>query len=1106
MKARLAPLAIVLLLLGGPGAAEARVGYLNRPDVHGDQVVFTAEDDLWLVSDRGGAARRLTSHPGVETAPQFSPDGKWIAFSGDYDGNQDVYLVPAGGGEPTRLTWHPSPDGVIGWTPDGAAVLFRSPRDHPHGLAEIFRVSPAGGEPAKVPLGYAFRLAIDPLSGLWAFNRQSWESRTWKRYRGGTAPGIWVGDPRKADFRKVTAFDGLNAFPMWHGGRVYFLSDQGGTANLWSMKPDGAERKRLTDLQGFDARFPSMGPDGRIAFSLAGDIHLFDPATGSERKLDIDLPSERALTRLRYPNPARFLDWFELSPEGDRVAVVARGEIWSVPVKPGVTIPITRGSGVRERWASFDREGKRLAYVSDATGEQEIRVLDAWGRGEPKTVRAAGQSGYLFPPALSPDGKWLAYSDQTGSLYVQAVAGGAPRLADRSTQWRIRDYTWSPDGRWLAYSKTLPTDYQALHLYDTQAGKVHCLSSAFTYDYSPAWDPQGRYLYFVSDRATNPVLDTRDSQNVELRNTKLFALLLSRKVKNPVAPLEGMPPTEAEAADKARQKQQEKEKEEAAGGKPRPPEPIELELDGLAGRVIELPVPVGTYAGLGATAKTLFFLSFPIQGMGEGPSWPAEPEPRATLMAYDLEKKKAKPFMEGVGAYSLPTGGAKLAVMKKKGEIFVLGADAPPTPEALGEARVALEHLVVEVDPREEWRQIYREAWRQMRDFYWDAGMGGVDWKAMGARYEGLLPRVATRSELNDLIGELIGELGTSHTYVWGGDPGVEPPRVSTGLLGADLERQGDAFRVARIYRGDAADNARSPLSEPGVEVREGDFILAVNHGRFTPGRPFESHLAGLAGKPVVLSVGKSARDPKAREVVVVPLASEDPLRYADWVRQNRELVAARTGGKVGYLHLPDMSTDGLTRFNTWFYPQLDKQALIVDARFNGGGFVSQQIVERLRRRVVAFDRTRQGAVFTYPARVLNGPFVVLTNEWAGSDGDIFPMVIQLEKLAPVIGVRTWGGVIGISGERQAVDTGMGTEPEFAYWNPQSGWNPENRGVTPDIEVDDLPQELARGQDAQLERGLQEVLQLLKSRPPVVPEFGPVRDRSRDAFRPELPR
>jgi tricorn protease len=1095
---------VSLLLLGGallllPRDGSAKPGYYRDPDIFGDQIVFASEGDLWLVPVSGGSARRITTHPGSEYFPKFSPDGRTVAFTGEYDGNMDVFVMDTQGGEPKRLTWHPGADQVIGWTPDGKKVLYRSSMQEPNHNWEIYAVSAQGGDPEKMPLGWASRLDIDPQTGMWALNRSNWESATWKRYRGGTAPDIWAGDPNKKDFHQVTTFEGSDAFPMWHDGRIYYLCDQGGTFNLWSVLPDGSAATQLTQFKEWDARFPSMGPDGRIVFAMAADVHVFDPKDGSERKVDIDLPSDLVLTRTRYPNPSQYITSFALNADGDRLAVVARGEIFSVPVKDGVTLPVTHGSGARERGASFDKSGKHIVYITDATKEEDLRTMDSWGRGEAKIVKPATKTGWYFAPAYSPDGKWIAYADQTQTLYIVPAEGGSPKTVDKSTQSEIRNYSWSPDGRWLAYDKTLSNRYNTIYVYDTQSGKILSATTGTTDDFDPTWDPDGRYLYFLSNRATNPILGGRDWDNVEAKNTKVYMVLLRKDVKNPLADLEGLPPDggkddakKEDTASKDKDKDKDKDKKDEAA------KPVTIDADGLAERVIELPVDYGNYFSIAATSKTVFFLSAPLKGFAEQPGLFEEPGPENTLMAFDLEKKKAKSFTEGVDSYSLAAKGGKIAFMKAQGQLYVVGTDSPPSD--LGDAKVALDGMVIDLDPREEWTQMYYEAWRHQRDFFWDQGMGGMNWEKVRDQYAALLPRLSSRADLQDLIGEIIGELGNSHTYTWGGDSGKNVTHISTGLLGADLTKEGSAYKVTRIYHGDPADGVRSPLRDPGVNISEGDYIQAVNHIAFPANTPFLASLEGLANKEVVLTVSNQASGGNTRDVAVKTAYGEGQLRYADWVRHNREYVAEKTGGKIGYVHIPDMWKNGLIQFNTWFYPQLDKEGMVVDARWNGGGAVSQQIVERFRRHLVSFDRSRNGGISTYPDRVLNGPFVVLTNQFAGSDGDIFPAVIQMEKLAPVIGMRSWGGVVGIRGDKQLVDGGMVTEPEFAWWDPGQGWGIENHGVNPDIVIENQPQDVARGMDAQLDRAIQEVMKLHETNPPIVPKFGPVRNRSREVY------
>lgn len=1092
----LASILTLILAISTLSPAEARPGYYRSPDIHGEQVVFTAEGDLWLASLDGTNVQRITSHPGDEVQARFSPDGKWIAFTGDYDGNRDLFVMPTGGGEPKRLTWHPSGDYVVGWTPDGKEVIFRSVRHAPHRDYELFTVPFQGGDAEKLPLGRANYVDIDKKTGRWAFTR-TWGGGTWKRYRGGTAPEIWVGHPDKEDFAEVTAFDGIDLFPMWYDGRICFLSDQGGTANIWSMRPDGSDRKQLTRFTKWDARAPSIGPSGRIVFLLAGDIHMLDPMTGEEEVLPIDLPSERILTRTRYPNPSRYLTEFALSPKGDQVVIVARGEILSIPVEDGVTLPITRGSGARESRVGFDPDGKRVVYVTDESGEQTIVTADAWGRGDVKEIKGADKSGWHMPPIWSPDGKWIAYADMTQRLYIVSAEGGTPKEVDQCERSEIRHYSWSPDGRWLAYAMNNTVAYSSIYIYDTNSGDIHQVTGWSTDDYSPTWDPKGRYLYFLSNRTIDPLIGDFDFETVAVRPTRPYMLLLRSDVENPLVDAEGVPPKDDEDEKKDEEKSDDEDEDEEDT-----PEPVEIEIEGLADRVLELPVEAGQYYGLAATEGNLFYLSLPLRGLA-GDDFFNDEGPRGSLVSFDLEEKESKTFMSGVRGYDLQAGAGKVLVSKGRGELYVVDAGSPPGDD-LSDSQISLDGVVIELDPAEEWRQVYVEGWRYMRDFYWDESMHGIDWLAIRDQYAELLPRIATRWDLRDLMAEMIGELSTSHTYIWGGDQGRQVPRRSTGLLGAIAVREGDYFKVERIYRGDPADRIRSPLQEPGVNVKEGDYILSVNLQPFAPDEPFEASLENMAGKDVMLTVSDKPSPDGARQVVVEPLRREYRLIYSDWVRRNREYVAEKTDGKIGYIHIPDMGGRGLVAFDTWFYPQLDREGMVVDCRWNGGGFVSQLILSRLQRHIISWDRSRWGGIYTYPYRTLNGPFVVLTNENAGSDGDIFPAAVQLANLAPVIGKRSWGGVVGIRGFRGLVDGGAITQPESAWWDRSRGWALEGRGVEPDIEVTNLPQDLAKGKDAQLDRGISEVMRLREEQPPIKPEFGPAPDRSREAYREEL--
>jgi tricorn protease len=1085
--------------------ALAAPGYLRGPDIHGDLVVFSAEGDLWTAPASGGSARRLVSREADEFSAHFSPDGKTVAFSATYGGNMDIYTVPTEGGTPKRLTWGPDGEDCVGWTPDGKEVIFRSRSTDPNGTFRLYTVPAAGGDSREMPLGWAARVDIDPQSGQWAFTRLGRESATWKRYRGGSADDIWVGDPKKADYKQITSHEGPDSFPMWNGGRIYFLSDRGGTANLWSMKPDGSDRVQHTQHSDWDARWPSMGPDGRIVYMLAGDIYVYNPADKTDKKIAIDLPGEGGMARVRYPDPLSYLTAFSLSPDADRVLVTTRGELFSVPTEDGVTLSLSSTSGARESWGSYAPDGTRIAYVTDASGEESIVTADAWGRGKIQVVKPAGSRGWHMPMVWSGDGKWLAYADELHKLYVVPVAGGTPKEVDSSSMAEITEYVWSADGRYLAYAKAEENDYSAVYVYDTTDGKSRKVSTGSTSDQSPAWDPDGRYLYFLSSRSVNPVLSERDFQTVLLHGDVPVALLLRPDVPNPLAANAGLPPVEsnpavqsaAEEAKKKKKKKDKKEKEKDADPSDIPSPGFSITWEGLAQRLVVLPVAPGAYANLSATSSRLFFLGLPDGNLAGGGG-------STTLWAYDLEGKETSVYLGDVAAYDLVPKAEKLAILQPGG-LYVMPTAAPAGPESWEKSRVKLENISLEIEPRQEWRQIYLEAWRLQRDFFWDPAMGGLDWLKLRDQYGTLLDRLGSRNDLNDLIGELIGELGTSHTYVCCGDTANwEAGPGSVGMLGASFQREGNALKITRIYRGDQADNEVSPLLEPGLGVSEGEYLLAVNNRPIQPDLPLEALMQGLAGKRVVLTISPRPTLEGSRQVVVTPLAEESGLRHADWVRKNREYVNEKSKGKLGYIHIPDMGAAGLVAFETWFYPQSNRDGLVIDVRWNRGGFVSQLILEKLRRPIDGWVVPRHGSPSPYPYARRSGPLVVITNEFAGSDGDIFPKAMQVEGLAPVIGMRSWGGVIGIRADKPAVDSGFLSQPEYAFFFRTGGWQVENRGVIPDIEVPWLPQDVVAGVDPQLDRAIAEALSRIDQAAPR-PALDPRPKKTREEFRRQEP-
>ncbi len=1090
----------------GLRAAEAgAVGYYRYPAIHGERVVFAAEGDLWEVSVAGGSARRLTTHEGGEGFPKFSPDGQWLAFSGEYQGNVDVFVMPAGGGEPQRLTFHPSAEEVVAWRPDSQRIVFRSRRASPNGDYNLFEVPRTGGHPRPVAVGIASLASFSPDGRYVAFNQFSSEFRTWKRYLGGTAADVWVGDLEGGTFQKITDWAGADTFPMWHAGRVCFASDRTGRMNLYSANPEGGDVQQLTSHDDYDVRWPDMDA-GRVVYMHGGDLWLLDVAAGANRRIDITLPSDRVMRRPRVEDASKTLEGYDLDKEGKRLCLASRGELWVRPTKPGRTIELTRTSGVRERAGVFSRDGQHVAAITDETGEQELAIFDATGKEKHRIVTQRKQ-GWIFTPVWSPDGTKLAYGDLTQALFIVEVATGETRQVDTSPVWEITEYAFSPDSKWLAYSRPEPNNCRSIHLYNVASGTTHAVTAGYTVDSAPTWDPQGKYLYFLSERAVNPVMDSFDVQHVTVRATRPCILILARDGKSPLLPEELLeepkPAKKGKGSQGKKEPAEEDEDEEGEEDEDDKPPVVVVDLDGIQQRVVELPVEPDNYGELRAAPGKLLYLSMPVEGLLDDP-WPETDEkPKNTLHAYDFKERKSEVLLDGLRDFDLSDDGRRIAY-RVENEIIVKdlddfkGDDGAADDEKLKE-KIDPAELPLLVRPVEEWNQIFAEAWRLQRDFYWAENMAHVDWPAMREKYAVLLPRLGTRQELNDVVGQLIGELGTSHTYVWGGDV-RRAKDVAIGSLGADLawDEQAGALKFTRILRPESwGTDTPAPLTMSHARVEEGDYLLAINHVPLRAEDSVDERLTNLAGQQILLTVCRRPDRSDARDIQIEALAGDEKLRYRDWCRRNREYVAERSGGRIGYLHLPDMGGDGLAAFIRGFYPQIETDGLVIDVRYNGGGFVSQMIIERLARKVIAYDRPRRGKVDTYPGRVHVGHKVVLINQEAGSDGDIFPAVFQMLGLGPVIGTRTWGGVVGIRGDKLFIDGGLSTQPEFAWWDPLRGWDLENRGVEPDIWVDIRPEDWVAGTDPQLERGIAELERMLKDSPVERPQPPPFPDKSR---------
>jgi len=1091
---------VALVLLAcpmGPAHAAEPTRLLRYPDVSATQVVFSYAGDLWIASRDGGAARRLTSHPGEEVFAKFSPDGTKIAFTAEYDGNEDVYVIPAAGGEPQRLTYHPGPDNVLGWNPAGDKVLFRSARvSAPPGYTRLFLASLDGGLPQMLPLPRASLSSFSPDGESLAYNPTSREFRHWKRYRGGWTSYIGIFSLTDESYRELPRSGANDMFPMWHGDGIYFISDRDGVMNLYRYDLGTSETRKLTDFTEYDVTWPSLGPD-EIVFENGGLLYRLDLATEKILDTPVTVAAELLAARPELVPVADLINGADIAPGAERAVVEARGDLFTLPAEHGSPRALTSSSAVHDRDPVWSPDGKWIAYFSDATGEYQLYLRPQKG-GDAVQV-TDDLRGYPDGLIWSTDSTKLGFTDNELRLWYVDIEERKPVLMDHGAYRGVEISSWAPDSRWLAYVKVTASRNPVICLYSLDQGKTFQVTDGFYNDRSPVFDPDGSYLYLLSDRYLYPAGDRLDWHFGYYDTTGVFALTLARDHASPFAlrsdeekAEEGasgdddVKPDEKTGKKGAEKTKDGKEPAEPKGEKGNGAKPVHIDIEGLGQRIAAFPIPAGIYADLDARSGKVYYMSASFETLENGR--PGSGPPEGTLHVFDLESREDATLMGGISGYALDRKGDKL-LYEAGSKLGIV--DATPGKAKVGEGLLATASLQARVDPPAEWRQILHEAWRIERDFYWDPNMRGLDWRAVGARYEALLPWVAHRSDLNYVIGEMIGELSTSHTYVGGGK--VPPTRkVSVGMLGVDFAADGGFWRFATVYEGrNWQPDARSPLTEPGLGVHEGDYLIAVN-GRRVPStdNPY-AHFQGLASDTVELTVNSQPTAEGARTILVEPLADETDLRYVAWVEANRRKVAEATGGRVGYMHVPDTAVHGLQEFDRALSGQLDAKAMIVDERYNRGGWLPSFYTEKLRRQLLAMAAPRGAGDTPWPPVAIAGPKVMLINERAGSGGDAFPFFFKKQGIGPLIGVRTWGGLVGISRRIPLQDGGTVTAPEVGFWDPDTAeWVAENHGIEPDIEVRQRPDLVVKGQDPQLEKAIEVVLEQLEEVPPL-PERPP---------------
>lgn len=1091
MNRRAIPILAAILVAAVAASAQTASELLRVPDISAQHLVFTYEDDLWLAPAGGGQAHRLTSGPGVETAGKFSPDGQWLAFNADYDGGTDVYVMPVAGGEPRRLTFHPGPDQVLDWHPDGRRILFRSPRQHPLGQPQLYLVDREGGLPEKVAVDRGALASYAPDGQRLAYNRIAREGATWKRYQGGMAQDVWVADFTTGAITKITDFPGTDSFPMWWQDRIVFLSDrEDGTLNLFAMAPSGENVTRLTSYRDFDVKYPGFGA-GQVVYQHGGGLRVLDLASGNDHEVAIDVATDRAPMRSELLDVAPTTGSFGLSPAGERLLLEARGEILNLPAEKGEWYDLTHNSSSREKNAAWSPDGRWVCFVSDRTGEEQLYLADQRGRDAWRSLTPDNQ-GFLLNPVWSPDSKRILWGDKFMRLNMVDVASGKITVIDQGEwddaweRWGILDYVWSPDGQWVAYSKNTENMHEVICLHSLASGKTTEVTDNFFTSWSPSFDPEGRYLWFLSNRTFNPIMDRQDQNHIFMDLARPYLVLLQDDVRSPFFAEPGLVEAKAVAG---------KQKDDKPAKADDKPALTRIDLDGIGDRIVAAEgVESGNHFRLTATADGCLllrrdepvFLKYQHIDDRTGDS-------DLTLVAYDLEERETTDLAADLANYHLSADGKKLAYRAGNRHGVV---DAGKEFKA-GDGKVDLAGVHVRVDRAQEYRQMLDEAWRIQRDWFYDENMHGVDWPRIRDKYAALVPFCGARGDLTYVIGEMIAELNIGHTYVYGGDQqhAGEPPH--TAMLGCDFvaDPKSGRVRIAHIVPGRNWDPAsRSPLTEPGVDVREGDFLLAID------GQPLGERanpyalLADHAGRSVELTVADNPEGKSPRTVVVEPLKGEGGLRYRAWIEANRRYVDEKSGGKLGYLHLPDMGEAGLIEFGSYWYPQAGKQGFIIDERDNGGGFVGDMIIDRLERQLWSLTVPREGGSGRNPERTFHGPLGVLINEDTGSNGEFFAEAIKVRGLATVIGMRTWGGAIGIEPHQDLVDGGTVTPPQFGLYDLKGNWIIEGHGVEPNIEVQNQPANVVAGKDDQLDFAIDHLLDRLQTegakwRIPEVPAY-----------------
>ncbi|NJN64066.1 MAG: peptidase S41 [Acidobacteria bacterium] len=1097
MAALVAALAVPLASRPANAAARPNGGLIRTPDVSATHIVFAYAEDLWLVSRDGGTATPLASPRGPEYFPRFSRDGQTIVFHGNYDGDEDLYTISVAGGAPRRVTHHPAAEYPCDWTPDGRLLFATNGLAMMPRVTELWTVAPEGGLPSKLPVPYGFCGTMSD-DGRWLiYTPHTIDNRTWKRYRGGMATDIWMFDLKAKSSRRITEWEGIDTQPMWAGAKVYYLSDAGPEhrVNVWSFDPASGRREQVTRFRDFDTKHASMGPgpkgQGEIVLQNGSRLYLLDLAGGDPREVAVSIPGAAPTIRPRPVDAAAFITDYAISPEGKRVAVEARGDIWTLPAENGSPRNLTRTSATAERFPSWSHDGKHLAYFSDATGEYELYVRQSDGKGEVRQVTKDG-AVFRFAPTWSPDDKRIAFGDKTGAIFVHDLDAKTTTRVDANPFAGLQPFvalSWSPDSRYIAYDRAGDKSFQSsIFIYDVIEKKARQVTSGMFSDSDPVFDRKGDFLFFVTSRHFRPIYGELDTTWVYAGSQVISAVPLRADVKNPFAPT-----SDEETWDDAKKDGDKKDGDEKAGAEKKDadnkdadkkdgdkkekeaPKPVVITFEGFESRAMMIPIKPGVFGRVAVNDKGhLVYSRGTLRGV--------EGEPEIFLFDMEDKKKEEKSLVKGTGSFELSADGALLLYVKD-GKAAIRKAAPGDEPKV-----VPTGGMITHIEPRQEWRQIFDDTWRIMRDYFYDPTMHGVDWKAQRAHYAAMIDECVTREDVAFVIRELISELNVGHAYYRPG-PTDEGPRLGVGLLGADYALENGAYRITRIYGGGDYDmDARAPLGIPGVDVKEGEYLLAVNGVPVDTKKDPWAAFVGAVGRAVTITVSKKpVMDADARDVVIEPVESEADLRYRAWIERNRRYVAEKTQGRVGYIHVPDTGVNGQTELVRQFFGQTHLAGLVIDERWNGGGQIPTRFIELLNRPMTNLWARRDGRDWVWPPDAHHGPKVMLINGLSGSGGDAFPAYFRQAGLGKLIGTRTWGGLVGISGGPDLIDGAAITAPSFAFYEKDGTWGIEGHGVDPDLEVIDDPAQMQGGADPQLDAAIAELLRELERNPPRIP-------------------